>query len=82
MFVKLFVAFYRAMEQESGSGLQAVELRSVFSEEGKEVVVLRGRVYQLEDTVRELETQLRDELRIRQSLELSYNNLQCQVMGI
>ena len=52
------------------------ELRSVFSEEGKKVVVLRSRVNELEDTLRELETQVRDEQRKRQSLELSYNNLQ------
>ena len=73
----LFVAFYRAMQEESGQGLLTAQLRSVLSEEGKEVVVLRSRVYELEDTVRELEAQLQDEQRKRHSLELSYNNLKC-----
>ena len=65
------------MQEESGQGLLTAQLRSVLSEEGKEVVVLRSRVYELEDTVRELEAQLQDEQRKRHSLELSYNNLRC-----
>ena len=36
------------------------ELSSVFSEERQEVVFLRGRVLELEDTVRELQDEVQD----------------------
>lgn len=49
----------------------------MFSGERQEVDFLRGRVFELEDEVRELQDEVRDEQRKRQSLELSYNNLQC-----
>ena len=52
-FLHFLSRFYRAMEEES-------ELSSVFSEERQELAFLRGRVLELEDTVRELQDEVQD----------------------